>query len=130
MESMFSELVRFSSKEDFPYQEQPEVTDYYLLFEDILSHKKLSSRVIGISGVYPIKRPKKVSIMLFITVNTNRTYYAALKEVESVFGLFYLESGILPSIKALPKEFIQHPKDISPYDYRNLITRGILLYGT
>jgi len=123
------DIVRFTDSNDFLYNDQPEITNYYMLLSDIIKHKKLSHRVINISGIYPIKRPRKINTMNFITINTNRTYYAALKEVESVFGIFYLESHILPSITPISTNFLQHPKEIYPALYRRLKERGAFLYG-
>ncbi len=68
--------------------------------------------------------------MQFVSVNTNKTYYAALKEVQSIFGDFFLESGIFPQIKIMPKEFLIHPSDISPSVYKKLKKRGALIYGS
>jgi len=126
---MFSELVKYKSEEEYLFDEQPEITDRILLLKDIIQHKKISHRVLGISGVYPVKRPRKLHEMRFVTVNTNRTYFAALKEVQGVFGLFYQETGILPSINPMPKEFLKQPKSISPSIYRTLFTRGMHIYG-
>jgi len=123
------DIVRFMDSNDFLYNQQPEITNYYMLLKDIIKYKKLSHRVINISGIYPIKRLKKINTMNFITINTNRTYYAALKEVESIFGIFYLESHILPRITPISTNFLQNPKKNYPELYRKLIKRGAFLYG-
>ncbi|CAM4135904.1 hypothetical protein VIVU109783_22875 [Vibrio vulnificus] len=129
IDEMFSELVKYKTEEEYLYNEQPEITERVLVLRDIIQHRKVSHRVLGISGIYPVKRPRKIYEMRFVTVSTNRTYFAALKEVQGVFGLFYQETGILPSIKPMPKEFLKHPKDISPHTYRTLFTRGMCIYG-
>lgn len=51
------------------------------------------------------------------------------KEMESAFGLFYLESGIMPLIDTMPTKFLKHSKEIAPSIYRKLLKRGALLYG-
>ena len=126
----WAEIVRYEELSEQILQDYPIYGDYYHLFEDIARVKKLSSRVLGISGVLPVKNPRSVTKMNFISVSSNKTKYAALKEVQSVFGTFYLESGIFPNIQVLPKDFLVHPKDFAPNVYRRLRERGTLLYGS
>ncbi|MCN4145168.1 MAG: hypothetical protein LC437_09175 [Thiohalomonas sp.] len=76
--SELSELVHYKSRDDFLFKEQSQITDYYILFQDILNYKELSHRVLGIAGIYPVKSPKQVNSMQFVSVNTNKTIYAAL----------------------------------------------------
>jgi len=129
MKNNFPEMIKYKGQEEYLFVEQPEVTDRIILLCDIIKDKGLSHRVLGISGIYPAKRPRALNEMRFVTVNTNRTFFAALKEVQEVFGYFYQETGILPSIKPMPKEFLKHPRDVSPHTYRTLFTRGVLVYG-
>ncbi|EOX1774670.1 hypothetical protein ACPD1F_003559 [Vibrio cholerae] len=125
----WSEIVRYEEITEQIIENYPMHSDYYYLLGDIMKVKKLSTRVLGISGVLPVKNPISLTKMNFISVNTNKTKYAALKEVQSVFGEFYNESGIFPVIQVLPKEFLVHP-NLAPNVYRRLRERGTLLYGT
>lgn len=126
----WSEIVRYQELTEQVIERYPKYADYYNLLEDIIKFKKLSNRVLGVSGVLPLKNPRLVTKMNFISVNTNKTKYAALKEVQSIFGTFYTESGIFPNIQVLPKEFLIHPKDLAPSVYRRLRERGTMIYGS
>ncbi len=127
---MWSDIVRYEELTELIMHKYPVHSDYYHLLVDILKVKKLSDRVLGISGVLPTKNPTSISRMNFISVNSNKTKYAALKEVQSVFGTFYNESGIFPVIQVLPKEFLIQPRDLAPNIYRRLRERGTLIYGS
>ena len=126
----FSEIIKFRDQIDFETSNFPDFMDRYYLLQDIVKQKKLSHRVLGIGGILPLKRPQKIRTMSFVSISTNKTYFAALKEVQALFGEFYLESGIFPKISVIPKEFLIHPKDVAPSVYRRLKERGALIYGT
>ncbi len=126
----WSEIVRYEELNEQVLERYPMHGGYYHLLEDIIKVKKISSRVLGVSGVLPMKNPKMVTSMNFISVNTNKTKYAALKEVQSIFGTFFTESGVFPNIQVLPKEFMIAPKNLAPSVYRRLKERGTLIYGS
>ncbi len=64
----WSEIVRYEEITEQIIENHPMHSDYYYLLGDILKVKKLSTRVLGISGVLPVKNPISLTKMNFIPI--------------------------------------------------------------
>lgn len=127
-----NDVFRYTSQQDFPYDVFPQLSDSYMVLSSWLRQGNLSNRVISVAGTFPSKyfARRQPPTLDFFPFTTNRTAYAAIREVEDVFAQFYLATNILPYLHPLPATWLKQPNLLPDNLLRRFRSKGALLYAS
>jgi hypothetical protein len=122
------EFVRYRNVSDIPREPFQELTGYLIELHYFARDQLIPASVRGIVGILPTPRYRAIESLQFYSLNTSRTLYGALRDMEQLLGEFYRASGILPIVTPLPARLIHYPGEIPPFVKRQVHSRGALLY--
>lgn len=124
------QLVKYRSTDDLPVGSFPIFSDHFATLAQKLRDSPPPQTVLGIVGLFPFRRSRRdPDSVSFVTFSSNRTTYAALRDVEDFFAEFYLSTGILPYVSPMPQSCYLRA-DAVPLAHTNnpLKTRSVSLW--
>ncbi len=125
------QVLKYKTSNDLPTQVYPALSDHFVTLTHTLRDADLPSTLAGVIGIFPFRKPRtEPDSVSFFTFSSNRTAYAALRDVEEIFAEFYLRTGVLPYLNPMPRSFYLNP-DTLPRKTRTLFGKqGAFIYGT
>lgn len=127
---MLFDLVRYKNRNELPFEQYPALSDYFTILNEAFIQFEVKPQIKGIVSLYPTRpRKTKMDILPFYSFSTNRTGYAALKQLENVFAEFYLQTEILPVINPIHASYLDKYKELPLHIVRKFQKRGVILYG-